>query len=66
MNEWAVLEIINNNEKERDDFRQRHDSCGSTEFVITKEQLFRLLEGKCIAMSDGEYCNFLSLKEGDS
>lgn len=60
-----TIKIIENNEVEREDFAEQNDSCGSIEFRITKEQLEQLLEGKVVAMSDGEYCNFLSLKEGD-
>lgn len=63
MDAWIKLEVIN--EDERDSFKERHDSCGTSEFKVTKEQLLQLLEGKVIAMSDGEYCNFLSLKDGE-
>jgi hypothetical protein len=60
-----TIKIIENNESERDEFKEQNDSCGSTEFTISKEDLMKLLEGKTIAMSDEEYCNFLTLKAGD-
>lgn len=60
-----TIKVIENNEMEREEFTEQNDSCGTTEFFITKEDLTKLLEGKTIAMSDGEYCNFLTLKVGD-
>lgn len=39
--------------------------CGYREYELTKDQVQQLLDGKIIAVNDGEYSGFFRLKESE-
>lgn len=52
------LQIIENTEEARDEFGH---AWGSEDVFITRGDIGALLEGKVLAMFDGEYVTFVSL-----
>jgi hypothetical protein len=56
-----MVDIINNNEKELDEFHEEY--YGATHISLDKEELQALLDGKCLAFSvQGEYSVTIELK----
>lgn len=62
MERWQKLKVIENNESSQDEFNSEVDTCGTSKVELSQEQLNSLQNGKCIALFDGEYTTFLTLK----
>lgn len=54
--------VIDNTEKNRDNYYKKHKLWGTRTIVLTENQINSILEGKCIACNDGEYATFITLK----
>jgi len=52
--------IIDNINKAKNDFGK---ACGWDDIILSKEHVDALNNGKCIAVYDGEYVNFISFGE---
>ena len=53
----GIVIIIDNTDNARDGY-----SFFGADWELTEEQVQALLDGKCLALSDGEYMHFLSLE----
>ena len=56
----SKVEIINDNKEEIAKFHKQ--GWGESDYYITKEQLQELMDGKLIAIFDGEYTKTIKLK----
>lgn len=61
MDDWQDFEIIDNTMEAALEWGE--DLYGNNWYIITREQIQALLDGKQLATSDSEYAIFISLDE---